>query len=246
MGRLGVAALGFALSIVTTSPADGLSEQELWESFDTLMGVADGWEAEREADGIRVYVRDVPISPIKSFRGVMEIDTNLSALTAFLMDTEVAPAYVRLCERATIVGRVSDTEVYMHSLNRPGWPAAPRDSIVHCKWSQDPDTLTVTERCVGVPDYLPEQEGFVRVPLLATLLRITPKENGKLELALEAVAETGGWIPSWLVNIFVVDTPFSTLAKIRDMMPFDAYEGRPMSWLREPPRPSEPRTIAMP
>jgi hypothetical protein len=243
---LGAAALIVFLTIATVCRADAPDERELWNAFDEFMGVSDGWESTKEADGIRVYLRDVDVSPIKSFRGVIEMETSLAALAAFLMDTEMAPEYVTVCERATILRRVSDTEVYMHSVNRPGWPVAPRDSIVHCKWSQDSQTLAVTERCVGVPDYLPAREGFVRVPLITTLLKLTPRGNGRVEVILEAVAEAGGWLPNWLINTVLVDTPFSTLSRIRNRLPFTGYEGRQPNWLQEPPRHNVAQEIAGP
>jgi hypothetical protein len=243
---LGAAALFVVITIATVCRVDAADEGELWNSFDELMGVSDGWESKKEDDGIRVYLRDVHVSPIKSFRGVIEMETSLAALVAFLMDAEMAPEYVQVCERARILRRVSDAEVYMHSVNRPGWPVAPRDSIVHCKWSQDSKTLAVTERCVGVPDYLPEREGFVRVPLIMTLLTLTPRENGRVEVMLEAVAEAGGWLPNWLINTVLVDTPFSTLSRIRNTLPFTGYEGRQPNWLQEPPRRNAAQVIARP
>ena len=246
MRFLGAAALIVFLTIATVCRADAPDERELWNAFDEFMGVSDGWESTKEADGIRVYLRDVDVSPIKSFRGVIEMETSLAALAAFLMDTEMAPEYVTVCERATILRRVSDTEVYMHSVNRPGWPVAPRDSIVHCKWSQDSQTLAVTERCVGVPDYLPAREGFVRVPLITTLLKLTPRGNGRVEVILEAVAEAGGWLPNWLINTVLVDTPFSTLRRIRNRLPFTGYEARRPNWLQEPPRHNGTQVIARP
>ena len=63
---------------------------------------------------------------------------------------------------------------------------------------------------------------------------------------LEFTGDGGSYFRIWIVNLFLVDTPFSTLTKIRDMMPFDAYENRALHWLKEPPRDSGRRTIAMP
>ena len=87
---------------------------------------------------------------------------------------------------------------------------------------------------VGAYNFIPEKEGLVRNPLLLVLMKLTPKESGIVEMSLESITEPGGWIPNFVVNLFLLDTPYSLFRKIQEMMPLKEYQNRTISWLVEP------------
>ena len=65
-------------------------------------------------------------------------------------------------------------------------------------------------------DYLPEEEGYVRVAKVEGLWKLTPKGPGQTEITYQVQTEPGGSVPSWLANSFVVDAPFNTLKGLRE------------------------------
>ena len=90
-------------------------------------------------------------------------------------------------------------------------------------WSVEPESThlpdepkIVTFRRKGVPDFIPEKQGVVRVPLIDGLWTLEPVENNYIIVTYQLVSDPGGNIPFFLANYFVIDVPFETLLKLRN------------------------------
>lgn len=91
----------------------------------------------------------------------------------------------------------------------------PRDLILQVTTTRDADG-SVTRALHGVADYLPLQQGFVRVSKVEGFWNLTPRED-EIEVVYQVHSEPGGSVPAWLANSFVVDAPFNTLQGLRQL-----------------------------
>jgi len=218
------------------NPALGDREESLMEAFDrSPMGDREGWKLKKDEAGIKVYVRKTGVSPIKAFRGVMVLRVDILTLVAFLMDDENAPEWAPLCEESKVVHRANETACYVHQVTRLPRPLKARDSVVFKFWCQDSETGVVTAKVIAVPDYIPKRKGFVRMPLVLTYFRLTPRGDDTVEFVWEAITDPAGWIPHWFVNLTLVRAPYDTFRRIQDLMPLENYQGKSIRWLQEHP-----------
>jgi hypothetical protein len=194
----------------------------------------DGWYLYKEKDGIKVYRRVTPITPVKSFKAVAEVEGDLKRVAALFWDGERYVNWLHLCDEARMVEVLSETETIMYTMNNTPWPLSERDNVNHRKIYQDPETLAVTIEVCNMPDYLPEQKGRVRMPILVGYERIIPKGNGKLEIIYEVLTDPGGWIPNWMVNMLGWDAPYRTLMTLRKMLPLDEYKDVKLDFIKTP------------
>jgi hypothetical protein len=207
-----------------------------WEIHKQYIGGDQGWKLKKNKKGIKIYVRKVSISPILSFLGVVELETDLSTVVAFMTDVSQYTSYMQMCNHAEILQHVSVTDKIFYTINRPPWPVKPRDNIALSKWAQDPDTLIVSGKCLSLPEFLPHKKEFIRCPLLLIDFSLRPLDNGNTEFTFEAIVEVGGWVPNWVVNFCLVDTPYTGIMRIRKLMPFDnKYKKQKLQWLKLPP-----------
>jgi hypothetical protein len=65
-------------------------------------------------------------------------------------------------------------------------------------------------------EYLPLQQGFVRVSRVKGFWQLKPYEGG-VEVVYQVHSDPGGSVPAWLANSFVVDAPFNTLINLRKL-----------------------------
>jgi len=210
----------------------GEREESLMEAFDrSPMGGEEGWKLKKDEAGIKVYVRKTDVSPIKAFRGVMVLRVDMPTMVAFLMDDENAPEWAPLCEESKVVDKANEMAYYVHQVTRLPRPLKARDSIVFKYWCQDPETGLVSAKVIAVPDHIPKKKGFVRMPLILTYFRLTPRGNDSVEFVWEAIVDPAGWIPPWFVNLTLVRAPYDTFRRIQDLMPLEKYEGKRIPWL---------------
>jgi hypothetical protein len=200
------------------------------------IGGTKGWKLVKDKKGIKIYIRPVNVTPIGSFMGEMEIKADLQRLVLFLNDDNYYPDWMYLVEKSVVLNKLNEREFFVYTENQPIWPCKVRDAYTFKWWGQDTETLVVTAKFIGAPDFGPRIKGFVRVLMLMGQYTITPKENGYIHIKYEACVDPdlSNWVPEWAVKWTLKWTSYLTLSKIRKMLPLDKYEGRTLGWLKVP------------
>jgi hypothetical protein len=200
---------------------ENIDETERWKLYYETIGREGGWKKIKEKNGIKIYTRLTPVSPLKAFRGVMEIEADIDQLITFVSEPYAYPEYIYLCREAEVLKYQTDNDYYFRSIVVAPWPVKIRDSVTHTVWIKDPKTGKVIMDCIGVPELIPEQKGYIRVPMIFVTLYITPGENGIHEMVFEGVIEAGGWIPTFVGNYCIWWTPYKTLLNVKTKRPFE-------------------------
>jgi hypothetical protein len=207
-----------------------------WKIFDQNIGDGKDWKLKRDKKGVKVYIRKVSLSPIYAFMGIVELETDLSTLVAFMTNPLSCTKYMQYTNHAEILKQFSETEFISYTINKVPWPLKPRDVVTLNKWSQDPETLAVSGKALSLSQYIPFMKGYIRCPLILNEFRLRPLDNGNTEFAMESIVEIGGWVPIWLINFTTVYAPYSSIQKIRKLMPFDEkYKTQEVNWLKLSP-----------
>ncbi|HEY1026502.1 MAG TPA: START domain-containing protein [Pseudomonas sp.] len=171
------------------------------------------WQLEREEDGIRVYLAEVPGSKYKAYRGVVTVKSDLPRILAVQEDVTGSCAWIFSCQQQRLLDTRGDVSEVYTRFEMP-WPVKARDSVIQVTTRTDADG-SVTRLLRAVPDRLPEERDFVRVSRVDGEWHLKPLSQGEVEVTYEVHTEPGGSVPSWLANSFVVDAPLETLKGLR-------------------------------
>lgn len=174
---------------------------------------ADEWKLAKEEDGIKVYLSEVQGSRYKAYRGVTTMKTDIATLRALQEDVSGSCAWIYECKEQKLLKNDGAQSWTYTRFNTP-WPVTPRDSVIHVTSELGADG-SVTRVLEGVPTYLPDANGYVRVSQVEGFWKLVPKGAGQVEVIYQLHTEPGGSVPSWLANSFVVDAPFNTLKAMR-------------------------------
>jgi hypothetical protein len=200
---------------------ENIDETQRWKDYYEFIGGDEGWKLKKDKNGVKVYARQTPVSPLNAFKGVVNVKANFDDLVAFASDPYAYPEYIYLCTSAEVLKFQNENDTYLRSVNKAPWPVSVRDTITHTVWRKDPETGAVIMDCIGVPELIPEHKGYVRTPIVYMCVVITPKENGIHEIVFEGVVEPGGWIPDIIANFCVAWTPYKTLLNVKTKRPFE-------------------------
>ena len=192
-------------------------------------GLSQAWTLISDRDGIQVYFRHTEQSRLKTFRGVTRIrQSDEFAAIAMMEDYDSYPRWLHMIDHAEELGRAGPLTRWIRVTTRLPWPLQDREAIVKSqiiqKVSPQEESLTILN--TNAADFLPHNPDYVRFPEVYSRMTATRLGNGEHELVYEVVLDPGGYIPDWLVNLLMRDTPFFTLQKIRRMMAEPAYLGR--------------------
>ncbi len=189
------------------------------------------WELSKQIDGIQVYTRDTPNSKLKSFRADVIIPTRLTSLVAVLEDTTVFPRLFHNCKSAKSLKKVGHNEFYNYIVTGMPWPISARDSITQSIVSQDKKTKRVDIAINSKSNMVPQKSGIVRVKHLVGRWEFTPLKNGMTKVVYELNLVPGGNIPTWLVNLLIIDIPFYTLINLRNLVKEPIYKNAKRSYI---------------
>jgi len=173
---------------------------------------AENWKVAKDEDGIKVSLSDVAGSDYKAYRGVTLIKAPLAKVKALQEDVLGACTWIHECKSQKLLKSEGDQSWTYTQFNTP-WPVTARDSVLHVTTTQAADG-SLTRKLEGVPTYLPEEKGFVRVAKVEGFWTLVPKDGGT-EVTYQVHTEPGGSVPSMVANKFVVDAPFNTLKALK-------------------------------
>lgn len=195
------------------------------------------WELEKEDEDyqLKIFIREIKESDLNEFKGEMLTDASLKSIVALLMDSEAAPKWMHKCEKFEVLDHISDTHNIIYFVNGAPWPVSDRDAIISSELTQDPQSLAVKINVKVLPEYLPKDEDYVRIPRMVGFWEFVPQADGQTLVRYQIHAEPGGSLPAWLANSVVVDTPYYTMTNMADMLKREKYKTADISFIKNAP-----------
>lgn len=177
------------------------------------------WEIDKDKDGIKVFTRVEKGSDFKSFKAVMIVNSPISEIVKILRDVNEYTKWFGYTKTSKLIKQETDDVQYNYVETIFPWPYANRDMV----YRMSVDTFvdgSVKIIIKGIPDYLPEKEGLVRMKKAEGYILLKPLDN--LDDKIEAIyifhSEPGYNVPSWLANRSIAELPFKTFSGLRNTL----------------------------
>lgn len=207
----------------------------VFQQVDHAAAADDGWKLKKRQDGIYAFLRDYPGSGLKEFRGIMYVKgVRLSSMVATFDDTASYTRWMHNCTESKLLKYMNVQERITYTVTHAPWPASDRDVIVYSLMNQNPGDLSVTIAITGKPDFMPPHKGRLRIPMMKASWTFKPMKSGDVMVVYQTVTDPGGPLPLSLLNLSVVDLPFLTMRKFRDVVKEDRYAAAMYTVIEEP------------
>jgi hypothetical protein len=187
------------------------------------------WEKIGEVDGITGYIRSKSESSINEIKAIGVVDAPVAVIEAVLRDDAARTEYSESCieaSRIEIPGLESTKDSYYsyHRIGMP-WPLYDRDAVGKIELMIDKTTGALLVQTQNIPtDYRTENEDAVRAPVLEGKWILTPIGENKTEALYQVLADPGGYLPSFIINMVSEDLAVKTILGIRKMVKKDKYK----------------------
>ncbi len=192
------------------------------------------WKLTKNKNGIKIYTRHSTESPIKEVKGVMTIKTSLASVIALVKDAKNQHNWVYLNKVAYLL-KESDFEWLYYNESDAPWPVTNRDIVTHAKLIQNPRTYAIRINTKGIPDYIPEKKGIVRIKKLNSSWDFIPGKEGYVQVIFRLFIDLGGNLPAWAVNLAVDTGPYNTMQAMSEEIKRDKYKNAKRSFIKEKP-----------
>jgi len=161
----------------------------------SMQAHAEAWQVAKDEGGITVSLSSVPGSDYKAYKGTAIIHASIARLRALQEDASGACAWIHECKSQKLLKHDGGQTWTYTQFNTP-WPVTPRDSVLLVTTTEGADG-SLTRTLKGLPNYLPEEKGYVRVAQVEGFWKMEPKGPDTL-VTYQVHTEPGGSVPSML------------------------------------------------
>ena len=174
------------------------------------------WELKKNENGIAVYTRKPATGNLKELRVVCELTATKAQLISTLQDIGNYNEWVYSNKKSEILKSLNPHKIIYYTESHLPWPIKDRDLIVQLDINPGPEILEIQAK--SLPEYLPQNKKFVRVPYSLAKWKVTQVDDNKLKVDYTFSVDPGGSIPSWLVNATMAIGPYNSFVKLRELL----------------------------
>ncbi len=187
-----------------------------------LEGVTYNWEEKKNKSDITVSTSTVEGSPFKAVRGEMLVKASVASLFALVNDMPACSSWAAMCKESRVEKRISDSETYVYVYNDIPFPVSDRDVYTHVVWTRDPETERVSMTSTASEGGTAKTKA-VRIQNAVSQWHFTPNADGTTKVENFAHIDPNGPTPAWVTNMMLVDAPYKTMVKMREIVESGAY-----------------------
>lgn len=209
--------------------------------FSSTHSQHDEWVLKKDKDGIEVYYREASGNDIKELKIVTDITCSLSSAVSAINNIDEMPSWVYKCAEANILQSESESHFTFSSVTQFPLFFSNRELVLTCTTYQDNNSLEVYSRCSNADEVsYPHQKKNVRIDPAISNWKFTPKKKnglilkGVITAEYYLLADPGGRIPVWLVNMGLDYGPVRTIKEFKKRVQSTAYKYESLSYIKEP------------
>lgn len=171
------------------------------------------WKLEKNKDGVKVYTRSSEGTEVLEFKALATVKAPRLRVAEVIARITDYPNWFPDCAEARVLESISSTQrkVY-YRLDLP-WPTSDRDAAMLLRVDVDEDKhqTTIFFSKTSGADVV---DGVVRMPAADGFWKLT--SNGSYtDLHYQFLADPGGSLPAWVINMFIVDGPYDAIMALK-------------------------------
>ena len=180
-------------------------------------GFAQGkWELKKNENGIQVFTRKAVIGNVKELRVVCELDVTEAQFISTILDIGNYNSWIYANKKSAILKTEAPGKIIYYTQSHLPWPIKDRDLVVELNLNQTPENLNIQVK--SIPDFMPKNPDFIRVPYSLATWNVTQATNNKLKVDYTFSIDPGGSIPSWIVNATLTIGPYNSFLKLKELL----------------------------
>ncbi|MFC2152289.1 START domain-containing protein [Bacteroidota bacterium] len=177
------------------------------------------WQLAKTKDEISIYTRKVNYSDYKEFKAEMIVNSKPDAIVIFLQNIDGYKEWLPDCLESKKLYQISSTEQINYLITDVPWPYEDRDIIYRFKVTKKNSKSGQFRILIeNKPKYLDLKKNIVRIPNSLGFWVITPISENQTKVVYQMHVEPGGYVPAWLANLKIVDTPYTFLYNLREQV----------------------------
>lgn len=174
------------------------------------------WVHEKTENRIEIYSKKNDQTGVKEVYSRTQISCSLEHLMGILHNVDDATSWMPYYERSETLEYIDSKTCYNYVEVKVPWPLNNRDIVVEYSYTIDSTKTHYISTFFSTPNYIPEKKGIVRIKISRGSWTITQLETNSVLVEYRIMAHPGMDIPSWIINIFILEAPINGITNLRN------------------------------
>lgn len=181
--------------------------------FSYISAEEDGWKLRKDENGIKVYTKEKEDSHIYMYKVVTEISKEPEVVYRQAIDFRENLQYMKSVDSIRFLEHQKDRRYINYMRLKMPWPVKNREMVTEMLVTEDQDGIYIESN--DLPEYLSKNSRTVRIEDFNEKWIIKEGLNpNESHVTVTGWVDVGGSVPVWVVNLFIVNTPFRFMSGI--------------------------------
>jgi hypothetical protein len=182
------------------------------------------WKFEYAKDGIDIYTRIVPGSPIYGFKGSSVMNVPIEQVAELISDIPATPQWAPDIKDARVLSKKDDYNMQVYNVLDLPWPVSDRDFVMETKVEMDLSKGKVVIYADALKDPpMPKNDEYVRVTKMQIKYLLEYIDREHTRVTLTGWSDPAGYLPAAIVNFTATKTPYRSLTGMRRILKSEKY-----------------------
>lgn len=197
----------------------------------SMQSYAVDWELGKDDDGIIVYTADSKDSKFKQLKADTVMNHPIELFKKIMNDPSSYVNWMDGVVKSNLIKRVNDNKEYTYIVQ--GVPVVSnRHAVLEVLKSGDDNSFRLdVEYTPDAKTLMPKNDSYVALGALKGYYKFSKVDDNHTKIEMFAHADPGGYIPSWIVNLMIVNTPYKTLKSLESLA--DSMSDKPKTVAKE-------------
>jgi len=188
------------------------------------------WAFKKEKYGTKAYTRSHPNYSIEEYKVETIIEADIVDIISIMADES---SYLRIFQDIIELRFFNQRDDYfeIYLVNEAPFPARDRDGWFISQLSYDPDTKTARVD-ITCPSSEYHQRKHIEITRCQGHWKFIQLEEGKVSLTQQFIADPGGFVPAFILNIFLVNNPLTTIRDLKKVLKEGSYTRKEFEFLK--------------
>lgn len=174
----------------------------------------DQWELEFDKDGIRVYTQTEGESPFKQIKVTTTINAPVEKVMEILLAFGDYNQWMNQVQESYLLNH-ADSTYYVFILEDAAWPMQNRYQVSKLNVRQSVTRSKVQFKTV--PNFIEKRKDAIQIKQYEGYWELEDRADHQCNLEYVLIQNPGGYVPAWLANFQAVESPFHSIAKLKEL-----------------------------
>jgi hypothetical protein len=174
----------------------------------------DDWQLRKEENGIKVYTKEREETQIYMYKVITEVKGTPEEVFNQAVDFRENLKYMELVDSLAFLDHKKGQRYINYMRFDMPWPVTNREMVMDMHVRKNANTIYLESN--ELSGYIEKNKGLVQIEDFHEEWEIRPANTpGKTKIQVTGWVNPGGKIPTWIVNLFSVRTPYRFISGIR-------------------------------